>query len=240
MKKLFDTLCVAFILLSVCVFPSRALAEEGPPVYGLFLIDQAEYGYDGQDNPLFWDLTSWVGGDWNRLWLKSEGEISSDASSLGAEAQLLYSRLIAPFWEVQVGLRGDLVTEQESLTRGHLVLGLEGMVPYRFEFEPALFISQAGDVSMRLRVTHDLFITQRLIAQSSAETNLALQEVPEFGVGTGLNDLELGLRLRYEFRREFAPYVGVSYEQAFFEAAELRRTQSEPSIRGVAGLRVWF
>ncbi len=242
MKKIFDIICIIVTLLCVCLLPSSALAEEGPPIYGLFLLDQAEYGYNGQDNPLFWDLTSWVGGDWNRIWLKSEGELASDASSFGGEAQLLYSRLFAPFWEVQVGLRGDLVAEQDSLMRGHLVLGLEGMVPYRFEFEPALFISQKGDVSMRLRVTHDLFITQRLIAQSSAETNLAIQEVSEFGVGAGFNNLDFGLRLRYEFRREFAPYLGVSYEQSFFEAAELRRAQGESSqsLRAVGGLRVWF
>jgi copper resistance protein B len=236
------TLAALFAALLLVMAPSPSSAEEGPGLYGLFLLDQAEYGFDGADNPLRWDLTSWVGGDWNRIWLKSEGELPSDGSSVSGEAQLLYSRLIAPFWELQVGVRGDLSVEDQTLGRGHLVLGLEGMVPYLFEVEPALFVSQRGDVSMRLRATHDLFVTQRLIAQSSAEVNLAVQSVPEFGVGAGLGDLEVGLRLRYEFAREFAPYVGVSYEQSFFETAELRSAGGEAPrvIRGVAGLRLWF
>lgn len=228
-------------LLIMCT-SSLTSAEEGTGLYGLFLLDQAEYGFGGANNPLSWDLTSWVGGDWNRIWLKSEGELPSDGSSVSGEAQLLYSRLIAPFWEVQVGVRGDLLAQDQTQGRGHLVVGLEGMVPYLFEIEPTLFISQRGDVSMRVRATHDLFVTQRLIAQSSAEVNIAVQSVPEFGVGQGLGDLEVGLRLRYEFAREFAPYVGVSYEQSFFETAELRQAEGETpqTILGVAGLRLWF
>ena len=105
-----------------------------------------------------------------------------------------------------------------------------------------MFISHRGDVSFRLRATYDLYITQRLVAHPSFETNIAVQAVPEFGVGAGFNDIELGLRLGYQFAREFAPYIGVSWNQAFAETADLRRDAggSASDVQGVAGVRFWF
>lgn len=170
--------------------------------------------------------------------------MSTSDPEVDGEAQLLYSRLIAPFWEVQVGLRGDLAAAEGQSTqgRGHLVLGLEGLAPYWFEVEPAIFVSHEGDVSARLRATYDLFITQRLIAHPSFEMNVAIQSVPEFGVGAGFNDIELALRLGYQLAREFTPYVGVAWNQAFAETARLRRAAgtSASDLQGVAGLRFWF
>lgn len=110
--------------------------------------------------------------------------------------------------------------------------------------EPAVFVSQDGDISVRVTTTYDMFVTQRLIAQPRVEVNAAVQEVPEFGVGSGLNDLDLGLRLRYEIRREYAPYVGVSWLRRFAATADLARLTggggAVSDLAVVGGLRVWF
>ncbi len=122
------------------------------------------------------------------------------------------------------------------------VVGFEGLAPYWFEMEPAVFVSQDGDISARVTTTYDMFVTQRLIAQPRIEVNAAVQEVPEFGVGSGLNDLDLGFRLRYEIRREYAPYIGVSWQRRFAGTADLARLAGATvsDLAAVGGLRVWF
>jgi len=227
------------------VWPAVAAAELGdPPLNRYTLFEELEYGFNNGTNPVSWDSTSWVGGDWNRVWLKTEGEASTTEAEVEGEAQLLYSRLVAPFLELQVGVRGDLVAASGQATdgRGHLVLGLDAVAPLWFEIEPAIFISHRGDVSFRLRITYDLFITQRLVAHPSFEMNAAVQAVPEFGVGAGFNDLILGLRLGYQIVRKLMPYVGVSWNRAFMETADLRRDAGGrvSDVQGVAGLRFWF
>ncbi|MBK6690538.1 MAG: copper resistance protein B [Deltaproteobacteria bacterium] len=236
---------VASLMAGLVLWGSPAAADMGEPPFNHFVqFEELEYGFNNENNPLNWDNTSWFGGDWNRIWFKTEGEMSTVDPDLEGEAQLLYSRLIAPFWEFQIGLRGDLVTGDGPSTegRGHLVVGLEGLAPLWFEVEPAIFVSHRGDVSARLRTTYDLFITQRLIVHPSFEMNVAIQSAQEFGVGSGFNDIELGLRLGYQIAREFAPYLGISWNRAFAETVRLRQAAGRPEsdLQGVAGLRFWF
>ena len=219
-------------------------AQMGEPgLYGMFRAEQLEASLNGDSNPISWDVSSWVGADWNRLWFKSEGDVPTNERAVEFEAQLLYSRLIAPFWELQVGVRADLLAEPGNRAgRAQLVLGLQGLARYWFELEPAIFISQRGDVSARVRASYDVFITQRLIFQPDVEFNVAIQSVPEFGVGAGFNDLQIGLRFRYEFVRKFAPYLGMNWQRSFGQTARMARTNGEGArdLRGVLGLRVWF
>jgi copper resistance protein B len=233
------------VLGALVLWPSSASAELGdPPLNRYILFEELEYGFNNGANPLSWDSTSWVGGDWNRVWFKTEGEVSTVEREVEGEAQLLYSRLTAPFLELQVGVRGDLVAAEGQATdgRGHLVLGLDALAPFWFEIESAVFISQRGDVSFRLRTTYDLYITQRLVARPSLEVNVAVQAVPEFGVGAGFNDLQLGLRVGYQIVRELMPYIGVQWNRAFAETADLRRDAGgrASDVQGVAGLSFWF
>ena len=234
-----------FGVIGLVLSPSVALADmEHAALNHMFLFDELAYGFSEQDPSIGFDSTSWVGGDWNRVWFKAEGEISTVDPALEGEAQMLYSRLISPFWELQTGLRGDLITEdgQSPAGRGHLVLGLEGLAPHWFEVEPTVFLSHRGDVSFRLRATYDLHITQRLVARPSFETNIAIQSVPEFGVGSGFNDIEAGLRLGYQVAREFMPYIGVSWTQALGETADMLSDAGEATgdVQGVVGLSFWF
>ena len=212
--------------------------------FGYLLVDQLEYQMWKGDDTFRWDITGWYGGDYNRLWLKTEGEWRTSGERGGeAEVQALYGRLIAPFWDLQVGLRYDQFSGAGfDRSRGFAVIGLQGLARYRFELEPALFISQDGDVSARLTATYDLLLTQRLILQPRFDFDAAVQSVEKFGVGEGINSIGLGLRLRYEITREFAPYIGVQWRQEFGETADISRRGGgrADDIAVVFGMRFWF
>lgn len=203
------------------------------------LIDRLETRVNDSGESYLWDAQGWYGGDIDKLWIKTEGEGSFGEKVEDIEVHALWSRSITPWFDVQAGARYDF---QPNPERGYAVLGLQGLVPYLFEIDAAAFVSNEGDVSARVEAEYELLITQRLILQPRAEINLAVQEVRELGIGSGVNDVELGLRLRYEFAREFAPYVGVSYERKFGETADFARDEGESvdQFSFVAGLRVWF
>lgn len=212
-------------------------------IYSLVLFDLAEYRQTGNGNPVSWDLVGWVGGDFTRFWFKSEGDAATRGGGGEWDVQALYGRLIAPFWDVQLGARIDVrYGGGGERARVLAVLGLQGLAPYWFELEPALYVSQNGDVSGQLTASHDMFVTQRLIVQPRLEAHAAVQEVPDFGVGSGLNSIELGLRTRYEFRREYAPYLGVSWLRRVAGTADLARRAGEAvsDFAVVGGIRVWF
>lgn len=212
------------------------------------LVDVLEYrprsGGDGSNSDYRWDIEGWYGGDYNRLWFKSEGQQDTAfKADYDVDFQLLYGRFIWKHYDIQVGGRMETQSYRGgNVTRGLGVIGLQGLVPYNYEFESALFIDQSGAVSVRLSYTKDFLLTQQLILQGRFQTNMAIQRVEEFTTGPGLNNLEFGVRVRYEIRREFAPYVGMSLDRSFGETATLVRQQGgDPSqIRFVVRLRAWF
>lgn len=216
---------------------------EDNPVLGLLLVDQLEYrsNDDGPDT-LNWDAEGWIGTDYHKLWLKTEGEDRRSGDSGEWEVQALYSRLVAPFWDFQAGLRHDRIYGARDRDRSFAVVGFEGLAPYWFEVTPALFLSEDGDLSARFTASYELLFTQRLILQPSFEINAAAQKVQEFDVGSGINDVELGLRLRYEIEREFAPYIGVSWTNKLGETADIARSEGEETrdFAVMAGVRFWF
>jgi copper resistance protein B len=212
------------------------------------LIDVLDYrpkisGGQGHDD-YRWDIEGWYGGDYNRLWFKSEGQRDTAfKADYDVDFQLLYGRFIRKHYDLQMG--GRVETQDfkgRNVTRGLGVIGIEGLVPYNYEFESALFIDQDGKVSARLSFTKDLLLTQRLIFQTRFETNAAVQRVERFTTGSGLNNLEFGARLRYEIRREFAPYIGISFDRSFGETATLVRQDGGDSsqVRFLVGVRAWF
>ena len=206
------------------------------------LADVLEFHPNGDESDFRWDFESWHGGDFNRLWLKTEGEQSATRPERNFDLQLLYGRFVKKYYDVQIGARADTrYFRGASVTRGQAVVGIEGLVPYRYEVEAALFVSHQGDVSGRFTFARDFLVTQRLVLQARFETNIAAQRVERFGVGSGLNDIEPGLRLRYEIRRKFGPYVGVTYDRSFFGTADLQRQEggAPGQWRFVAGVRVW-
>lgn len=207
------------------------------------LTDILEYRPRGKDSDFRWDMEGWHGGDINKLWFKSEGERNTALKAdYDIDGQLLYGRFLRKYYDFQVGVRGETQTFQgRNVTRAHAVIGVEGLVPYNYEVETAMFISQNGDVSGRLTFTKDLLLSQRWIVQSRFETTLAAQRVERFTTGRGLNNIEFGFRVRYEFSRKFAPYAGVSFDRSFFGTAAMVRAEGgDPrQIRFVLGVRMW-
>ena len=208
------------------------------------LFDNAEFQRAGGPNALRWDLFGWHGGDVHRFWFKSGGRLTSSSSEgREFEVQALYGKLVWPFFDVQAGVRFDQRLRRDANpARLYAVLGLQGLAPYRFEIEPTLFVSQKGQVSGRLTATYDILLSQRVILQPRLETNMAIQKDEEIGIAAGLNDAELGIRLRFETRREFAPYVGITWKESF--GATHRMTVQEGGdpahVAVVVGGRVWF
>ena len=213
--------------------------EHGDIKTSKVLIDQAEVKLrDGHDG-YAWDAQAWYGGDIDKLWIKTEGEGAFREEVEKAEVQVLWSHAIDPWFDLQLGLRHDLRPDPE---RTYLVAGVQGLAPYWFEVDAAAFLSNKGDVTARLEAEYDLRLTQKLILQPRVEFDLAAQDVPELGIGSGLSFGEIGARLRYEIRPEFAPYIGVEYERAFGDTADFRRASGEKAGGWslLVGLRTWF
>lgn len=216
----------------------RLAYENGGMPFFWFQIDRAEYQLrDGKDGFL-WDIQGYYGGDLDRFWFKSEGEGDFDEGVEDAEIQALWSHAITPFFDLQAGLRQDLTGAE----RTHGVLGIQGMAPYFFEVDAAAFISNKGDLTARIEGEIDQRLTQSLIIQPRVEAEFSAQNIPELGTGAGLSKIEAGLRLRYAFKPEFAPYIGVEIEQAVGQTADYKRLDGEDptDVRMVFGIRAWF
>ena len=217
----------------------QLLAEHGGYTGYMVLFDRLELRAGEGRGGYAWDAEGWYGGDYHRLWIKTEGEGAFGEQVESAEIQALYSRAVDPWFNLQAGVRYNLRPRPD---RAQLVLGIQGLAPYWFEVDGALFLSTKGDLTARLEAEYDQRITNRLILQPRLEVDVAAQDVPELGIGSGLSSLELGLRVRYEVEREFAPYAGVQYERRFGDTADFARA-AEEDVGGwtfVVGLRSWF
>lgn len=215
------------------------LGAHGGMVFHQLIASIAEHRTGPGADGYRWEGEFWIGGDRNRLVLKSEGEGDWGSAVEQAEVQALYSRALDPYWNLQAGIRQDIGPRP---VRSYAVLGIEGLAPYWIEADAALFRSDRGDLLGRIEGSYDQRITQRLILQPRGEIEWAAQDMPRQGIGHGLSHAELGLRLRYEIAREFAPYVGVSWERRLGRSADLARGAGEDTggTGLVFGIRAWF
>ncbi|MFO7962669.1 MAG: copper resistance protein B [Desulfobacterales bacterium] len=171
--------------------------------------DRLEYQTREGTEALVWDVLAWIGSDYHKLYVESEGAWLLDEEKIEeAGDEVLYGYNFASFWDLQFGPRYDFKPEPD---RTFAAFGVQGLAPYWFEVDATAYVSEDGDFSAALEAEYDVLLSQRLILQPRFETAIALQEVEENGVGQGINGIELGVRLRYEIRREFAPYIGVSW-----------------------------
>jgi copper resistance protein B len=214
--------------------------DSGGMTFAMVTLDlaevQARKGRDGYR----WQGEAWLGGDRDRAMLKYEGE--GDLGGGGpdrVELQALYTRALDPWWNLAAGVRHDFQPGQQST---YAVLGVEGLAPYWFHVSAAAFLSDKGHAHLRAEASHDVRLTQRAILQPRMELNLALQDVPALGIGSGLSEVALGLRLRYELRREFAPYLGVEWTRKAGDTARFATAMGDEaaSVSLVAGVRLWF
>jgi copper resistance protein B len=214
-----------------------------PSRFGKLLFDLFEYHVTSEEREGLYDVEFWYGGDFNRVWVETEGEHSFKSGEGTLERlDLYYARLITPFWDFRVGAGVQAVYGEASDSRTYAVVGFQGLAPYWFEVDANLRVDTEGKVSADLELEYDLLFTQRLILQPRLETLVSFSDIPDVGVWSGLNNLELGLRLRYEIRREFAPYVGVSWTTYFGKAKDARRSAGEDTslVNLLLGVRMWF
>lgn len=239
------------VLVALVLLPVAAEAQQQPtqpgwpqPVHNDRLFD---YGVLGQDElrtgdgsrTYRWDGEAWYGNDLNRAWLRSEGNLDTETSTFDeAEVQVLYSRAITGFFDLQGGARWDV---EPNPSRGWAMVGLEGLAPLYLEVGVFAFVRDGGHAAGRLEASCNLPLSQRLVLQPQIELNAYSRSDPATGTGAGLSDLDTGLRLRYQIRRQIAPYLGLTYENQFGSTADFSCRVGDPvrRLRLAAGIRLW-
>jgi copper resistance protein B len=203
--------------------------------HSFWLVDRLEAT---EHNGLDWKAAAWVGGDINRLWLRSEGQ-SIDGRIEHGDLEVLGGRAISPWWDLVAGVRHDF---GEGPSQTFAAVGVTGLAPYKIEVEATAYLGSSGQTAARLEASYDTLLTNRLILQWHAEANVYGKEDERRGIGAGLSTLETGVRLRFEVTRQFAPYIGLTWERAFGGTADFRRDHFDDvsDTRFVAGVRVWF
>ncbi len=210
----------------------------GTSVQSYWLLDRLEVSDADNGTALGWEAMAWVGGDIQRIWLRSEGE-AVDGRIEHGDMEVLYGRSVRSWWDVLAGVRQDV---GEGPSRTWAAFGVQGLSPYKFEVAATAYIGQGGRTALRAEAEYDTLLTNRLILQWRAEANAYGKADPLAGIGSGLSTVEFGARLRYEITRQFAPYFGVEHDRAFGNTADLRRNAGHDAgdTRVVAGVRVWF
>jgi copper resistance protein B len=217
---------------------ARTMEMDDNAAFGQILLDQAEWRHSSEGDAAVWEGEGWYGGDYSKLWVKSEGEYT-DGITENARVDVLWDRIVSRWWSLQAGAREDFGA---GPSRTWAALGLQGIAPYWFDVEATFYVGEQGRTAARVKVEYDLLITQRLILQPEVETNLYSKPDPARLVGSGLAELDGGIRLRYEVRRQLAPYIGLAWTGEFGEMADLTRAagRSADERQLVAGLRAWF
>ena len=224
--------------------PAMAAMDAMPPVMDRALVahvifDQLEGRTGGSATDFRWSGQGWLGTDYDKLWIKSEGFRRSNGSVDDGRHELLYDRAITTYFDLQAGIRSDIDSRP---TRNWAAFGIQGLAPLFFNLEATGYVSDQGHLAARVEASYDLLLTQRLILQPEIELNLYSKADPARRIGAGFADIDTGLRLRYEITRKFAPYIGVSYDGKFGQTATFARRAGESTgdVRFVFGIRSWF
>jgi len=207
-------------------------ASVDDPLITMLVMDRFEI-LNNDENTRAWEGSFWIGHDLNRLYIYSEGEATSDGME-SSQNEVVYSRAIAPFWNAEIGLAYDK-NENASQTWGEIAIA--GLAPYYFEARAALLVNSDGNVGLRLDAEYEALFTQKLILTPSLEADFYTKDDVQMNIGSGLSSIEAGLRLRYEFVREFAPYIGVTWEKTF---GNTRDYNPVDETNFLVGFRFWF
>ncbi|WEN15768.1 copper resistance protein B [Rhodanobacter sp. AS-Z3] len=218
--------------------PMEHMTMHGAAPFGMLLIDQLEAFNGNSGSGQTWEAQAWYGNDVNKLWVRTEGDRRRGKIEDG-DVEVFWNRNVATFWSTQLGVRHEL---GDGPARNWAAFGIQGLAPYWFELEATGYVGPAGRTAARLRADYELLFTQRLILQPEFEVNLSGKSDPARRIGRGVSDAQLGLRLRYEIRRQFAPYVGVVWTRRFGATADFARDDHHAIFdrQWVAGVRIWF
>ncbi len=216
--------------------PKLRMADEHN--FGSLLVDRLERARTRDNSSTAFDVLAWYGRTYDRAWFKTDGE--TDAGRVqDARTELLWGHAVAVYWDTQLGVRHDSGVGPD---RGWLAFGVQGLAPYWFEVEATAYVGNEGRTALRLEAEYELLLTQKLILQPRIETNVYGKRDAARERGSGLSDLAVGIRLRYEIKREFAPYVGIERSGKFGGTADFARVEGKRTseTRVVGGLRFWF
>lgn len=237
--RLQNTAGITLIALTALLFTTNVAAMgNDDPLLTMLKIDQLEITDITGNNNFAWDGQAWIGRDLNKFWIKTEGERAASETE-EAQLQLLYSKAIAPYWDAQIGWRHDT---RPTPNRDWLVLGIQGVAPYFFETDIAVFAGEGGIVGLRTEWEYELLLTQKWSLTPEIEANFFSKNDSEVGLGGGLSDIEISLRLRYEISREFAPYIGIEWQKSFGNTADFAREEGQltSDAKWLTGIRFWF
>ena len=211
---------------------------EDDPLLTKVMIDQFEKRFTDGEDPWIFEADAWIGKDLHKAWFKFDAE-QVDGKLEEFEVQALYSRAVDPYWDFQIGWKHNSKPKPDS---DWLALGFKGLAPYWFEVDAAAFIGESGQVNLSLAAEYELMLTQQWVLSPEAEVNFYTKDDDAREIGSGLSDTQLGLRLRYEITREFAPYVGVNWTRKYGGTADHARDEGEDTndVQFVAGIRAWF
>lgn len=227
MKNLLKTL-----ILTTALVTTSFAGGGGDILRATVMVENFEYQFS-DEGVHSWDAYAYVGYDLNKVYIYTEGEKAEDELA-ESENQLVYSRAIAPYWDIQLGVGYDK-TPEADYTWG--VIGIQGLAPYFFETRAVLLVGEEGEVGIGFEAEYEALLTQKLILSPSIEFSAYSKDIPEMGLGEGLSNLTLGLRLRYEFVREFAPYIGVEWSKNYGNTDDYH---SLNETYATAGVRFWF
>ena len=230
MRQMKKTVLIFGMLLGLTQGVQAGGADD--PLRTMFLMDRFEV-LNNDENIRVWEGSFYIGYDIDKLYLYSDGEATADGLE-SSQSELVYSRAIAPFWDAQIGLAYDKNTDASKTWAS---FGLAGLAPYYFETRAALLVNGDGNIGLRLDAEYEALITQKLILTPSLEADFYTKDDAELAIGSGLSNIEAGLRLRYEFVREFAPYIGVTWEKTFGNTHDYNPINKTSFL---FGLHFWF
>ena len=213
-------------------------AAHDDEIHYLVLFDRLEWQAADEGDVLALDATAWVGRDVDKLWLRAEGE-RVDETTEAFNLEALWGHSFAAWWDFVAGVRQDL---DPGPSQTWAAVGVQGVAPYKFEVQATAYLGDSGRTAAQLEAEYELLLTNRLILQPRVELDAYGKDDPQRGIGAGVSATEIGVRLRYEFRREFAPYIGVTWDRKWGETADLARLNGAAieDTRWIAGLRIWF
>ena len=235
-KKL--TKLIVPVLLGVLTLSPAYAGMEDDPIELKLMLDKFEVGRVDGNTVNAWEAGMWIGKDLNKLWIMSDGERVAGKTE-GTENRLLYSRAISPFWDLQAGLRHDTAPGE---SRDYANLGIHGLAPYYFETDANISVGENDQVKLNVSFEYEMMLTQKLVLSPEIELNAYAKDDEKMGVGSGLSDIEAGLRLRYEMKREFAPYIGINWGKKFAGTADFATADGEDTSETmfVVGIRAWY
>lgn len=238
MKKNTQLLSLIVGAMTLATASNAQAAAADDPLLTKVVIDQFEQDVSHGENAQSWDVQAWLGHDLYKLWLTTEGERSNNQTT-DAQVELLYSRAFSPYWDWKVGVRKDF---KPTPSTEWAVLGVQGLAPYYFEIDAEFYLGKDGNTAFTLEVEYELMLTQRLVLIPEVEVSFNGQNDAEMGSGSGLSEIEAGLRLSYGIVREFSPYVGLTWSKKYGNTADYAALEDESSTEKqvVVGFSAWF